>query len=365
MIEDTAEQSNTKKSARVTAREIFSAKNMTRLAVFTALSVVLYMYAKFPMPGFAPWLDMQVSELPALLAGYMMGPWYGVTVIVLKCAIKMPFTSTACVGEVGDLLMGIAFVLPAAYLYKHKRTLKGALVSVAVGIASFTVFSVLVNWLVLIPFYSRVYNWDMLVGMLKSLFPKITKDTFYVYYLFCSVLPFNVIRGIVCGGLTFLLYKHLERFFNYVFAKDRKQTMKNKTVNVNSPKAMERLGKKIAESLSGGEVLLLTGELGAGKTVFCKGLARGLGVKQPVVSPTFTIMNEYFGERYKFCHFDAYRLADADEAYGAGLTDFIGKDGIVCAVEWWENISELFDGCNTVKITITKTNEGREVRIER
>lgn len=365
MSDNREERYNTKNNARPTAKEIFTAKNITRLAVFTALSVVLYMFAKFPMPGFAPWLDMQVSELPALLAGYMMGPWYGAVVIVLKCAIKMPFTTTSCVGEIGDLLMGIAFVLPAAYIYKRNRTLKGALVSVSVGIASFAVFSILVNWLVLIPFYARVYDWDMLVGMLKSLFPDITKETFYVYYLFCSVLPFNIIRGIVCGGLTFLLYKHLERFFNYVFAKDGKKTMNDRTVKINSPKAMERLGKKLAETLSGGEVLLLTGELGAGKTVLCKGLARGLGVKQPVVSPTFTIMNEYFGEKYKLCHFDAYRLADADEAYGAGLTDFIGKDGIICAVEWWENIKELFDGCKTIKITIRKTDKGREVGIEK
>lgn len=336
------------------------------MAVFTAISVVLYMFAKFPMPGFAPWLDMQVSELPALLGGYMMGPWYGVTVIVLKCLIKMPFTSTACVGEVGDMLMGIAFVLPSAYIYKYRRTIKGALISIAVGIASFVTFSVLINWLVLIPFYSRVYNWDMLVGMLKSLFPEITKDSFYVYYLFCSVLPFNIIRGIICGGLTFLLYKHLERFFNYVFAKDGKQNMKDRTKVVKSAKAMEKLGKSLAKELNGGEVLLLSGELGAGKTVFCKGLAKGLGVTAPVVSPTFTLMNEYFGGRVKLCHFDAYRLNDADEAYGAGLTDFIGDEKTVCAVEWWENVPELFDGCKVIKVSIVKLDNGaREVKIER
>ncbi|MBD5132210.1 MAG: tRNA (adenosine(37)-N6)-threonylcarbamoyltransferase complex ATPase subunit type 1 TsaE [Clostridiales bacterium] len=127
---------------------------------------------------------------------------------------------------------------------------------------------------------------------------------------------------------------------------------------------MLALGKKLGKRLSGGDVILLTGELGAGKTVLCKGIAKGLGVKAPVVSPTFTIMNEYFG-RVKFCHFDAYRLEDAEEAVGAGLTDFIGNDECLCAVEWWENIESLFDGLNVVHITIEKTaGDKREVTIE-
>lgn len=133
---------------------------------------------------------------------------------------------------------------------------------------------------------------------------------------------------------------------------------------VDSPEKMEELGANIAKTLSGGDVLLLTGELGAGKTVFCKGLAKGFGVTGTVVSPTFTLMNEYFG-RIKFCHFDAYRLADAEEAYGAGLTDFIGADDCVCAVEWWENVSELFDGLDAVRIYIEKTDGGREVTVQR
>lgn len=133
---------------------------------------------------------------------------------------------------------------------------------------------------------------------------------------------------------------------------------------------MEKLGVECAASLCGGDVLLLSGELGAGKTVFCKGLAKGLGVTATVVSPTFTLMNEYTGrdargEEIKLCHFDAYRLADADEAYGAGLADFIGDGGCVCAVEWWENIRDLFDGCNVIKITIDKKDDFREVTIER
>lgn len=133
---------------------------------------------------------------------------------------------------------------------------------------------------------------------------------------------------------------------------------------VKTPDEMQRLGASLADTLSGGDIILLDGELGAGKTVFCKGLAKGLGITATVLSPTFTLMNEYFG-RVKFCHFDAYRLADEDEAIGAGLSDFFGASDRICAVEWWENIAGLFDGYDTVKIGIVKLGDHREVTVER
>ena len=139
--------------------------------------------------------------------------------------------------------------------------------------------------------------------------------------------------------------------------------MQTNIYKIKSPKRMEALGRKIAKQLSGGDVILLTGELGAGKTVFCKGIAKGLKVKSQVVSPTFTIMTEYFGD-CKFCHFDAYRLENEDEAAEAGLTDFIGDNDTVCAVEWWQNIKGLFDGCRTTEITINKIDGNiREVTV--
>lgn len=133
---------------------------------------------------------------------------------------------------------------------------------------------------------------------------------------------------------------------------------------IKTPELMEKLGASLSQTLKGGDVVLLSGELGAGKTVLCKGIAKGLGVTASVTSPTFTLMNEYFGT-VKLCHFDAYRLDGEDEAYAAGLCDFIGNADCVCVIEWWQNIKSLFTNMHAIKIDIKKLNDGsREVNSE-
>ncbi len=114
------------------------------------------------------------------------------------------------------------------------------------------------------------------------------------------------------------------------------------------------LGRKFAGSLRGGEVVLLCGGMGAGKTHFAKGVAKGLGVTQTVTSPTFTIHNIYEG-RLTLNHFDFYRV-NVEEAGELGLDDFFGKKGGVCLVEWGENVTSLLPK-NTVKIKITALDQ--------
>ena len=125
----------------------------------------------------------------------------------------------------------------------------------------------------------------------------------------------------------------------------------------------EALGEKLARSLPpGGAVVALYGELGAGKTAFVRGMARGLGIAERVVSPTFTIVNEYPGERPLF-HFDMYRLGGADELFDIGWEDYLSREG-VCAVEWSENVPGAFDG-GEIRVTIEKTGDDeRRVTLE-
>ena len=100
----------------------------------------------------------------------------------------------------------------------------------------------------------------------------------------------------------------------------------------------EALGRALVQRLQPGAVVAFTGDLGAGKTAFTRGLARGLGIPDRVTSPTFTIVNEYEGGRLPLFHFDMYRLGSSDELFDIGWEDYLARGG-VCAVEWSEQVS--------------------------
>ncbi len=110
----------------------------------------------------------------------------------------------------------------------------------------------------------------------------------------------------------------------------------------NSEEETQKLGERLAAKLAPGTVIAFTGDLGAGKTAFTRGLARGLGVNDRVTSPTFTIVNEYEGGRLPLFHFDMYRLGSSEELYDIGWEDYLARGG-VCAVEWSENIDDALD----------------------
>ena len=124
----------------------------------------------------------------------------------------------------------------------------------------------------------------------------------------------------------------------------------------------EDLGARLAARLRGGSVVAMYGDLGAGKTAFVRGMARGLGLSCRVSSPTFTIVNEYLGER-ELIHFDMYRLSGADELFEIGWEDYLSR-GAVCAVEWSENVQDAFFG-DEIKVTIEKLGDtDRKIAIE-
>lgn len=125
----------------------------------------------------------------------------------------------------------------------------------------------------------------------------------------------------------------------------------------------EALGESLARTLGPGTVLAFTGDLGAGKTAFTRGLARGLGVKDRVTSPTFTIVNEYEGGRLPLFHFDMYRLESSDELFDIGWEDYLRRGG-VCAVEWSEKVSDALAGALRVDIRRGPGEHDRLITIE-
>ena len=127
----------------------------------------------------------------------------------------------------------------------------------------------------------------------------------------------------------------------------------------------EALGRALAQRLAPGAVVAFTGDLGAGKTAFVRGMAQGLGIAQRVTSPTFTIVNEYEGGRLPLFHFDMYRLDSADELFDIGWEDYLARGG-VCAVEWSEKVSEALEpGAIRVDIRRGGDDGQRVVTIER
>lgn len=129
-----------------------------------------------------------------------------------------------------------------------------------------------------------------------------------------------------------------------------------------SPEQTEAVGERLGQALRGGEIVAYRGGLGAGKTAFTRGLARGLGISMRVTSPTYTIVNEYTGGRLPLFHFDMYRLGSSDELFDIGWEDYLARGG-VCAVEWSENVEDAMDGA--IFVTLEKrTEDVREITIE-
>ena len=130
----------------------------------------------------------------------------------------------------------------------------------------------------------------------------------------------------------------------------------------NSPVETEAVGAALGKILKPGTVIAYRGDLGAGKTAFTRGLARGLGSSEMVTSPTYTIVNEYLGGRMPLFHFDMYRLHSSDDLWDIGWEDYLDRCG-VCAVEWSENVEDAME--DPIIITIEKLGEdSRRITIE-
>ena len=133
-----------------------------------------------------------------------------------------------------------------------------------------------------------------------------------------------------------------------------------------SAQETERLGQRLGQRLKPGAVIAYSGDLGAGKTAFTRGLARGLGIEDPITSPTYTIVNEYPGEIPLF-HFDMYRLGSSEDLFDIGWEDYLTRGGVI-AVEWSERVEDALDEVEKlIRIQIRRDPEhdnGRTITIE-
>lgn len=178
--------------------------NLTRCGLLSAMAVILF-YIEIPVVAF---YKLDLSTLPAIMAGFAMGPWQGVAVIIIKNLVHMLGTSTACVGELADILMSCAFVVPASLIYRGGKTRKGALKAMLVGSAAMIVASVLVNYFLLIPAYQVLMNLplEVIIGMGQAVLGFI--DT-KIELVLCITAPFNLLKAVVLSGVTYLFYKRI------------------------------------------------------------------------------------------------------------------------------------------------------------
>ncbi|TYP53311.1 ECF transporter S component [Thermosediminibacter litoriperuensis] len=184
-------------------------KNITKVAVLGVMAFFIMTYLEFPLPLFPAFLKMDLSDLPALLAGFGVGPWAAVLVEVLKNILHAIFKNqTAFVGEAANLLTGILFVVPAALLYSVRKTRLNAILGMAAGTVIMTLGMALANYYVFIPLYAKVFNIpvDAIVGMGTSVNSRVIDLKTLVVY---SIVPFNIIKGFMLTAVTMLIYKRV------------------------------------------------------------------------------------------------------------------------------------------------------------
>ncbi len=171
----------------------FNTVYMTYVSLMVALSTILSYFPEIPLAFFAPWLKLDFSFVPMLLIGFSFGPGASAIALVITNLIHMLGTQTAGVGELANIIVGAAYLLPPTFMYQKTRTKKTAVTGSCVGVALQIIMGILTNKFLLIP---------ALLGEQAAQFDMIN-------YLIAAVLPFNIVKGVVNTLITFLLYKHL------------------------------------------------------------------------------------------------------------------------------------------------------------
>ena len=182
------------------------AHKLTVTAMLGAVAVVL-MLMEFSIPFLIPdFVKMDFSELPALLAAFSLGPVYGIAVCFIKNAVHALFTTTACVGELCNFLLGCCFMIPAGLFYKMKKSRRSALWGALLGALAMAICSVPINYFISYPVYTAFIPLDAIINMYQALIPSVNG------LLMCLIVfnaPFTLLKGILTTALAFLIYKPL------------------------------------------------------------------------------------------------------------------------------------------------------------
>lgn len=189
-------------------------KYVTKIAVLSALAAVLMLF-QIPV-WFAPsFYEIDLSDAVILMGGFALGPWAAVLMELVKNLLNLLLngTMTAGVGEIANFVMGCSFVVPASLFYKHHKSLKGAILSLVIGVCSLAVVSCAVNYFIMIPAYVYFmgFSVEAIVGMASAVNPLV--GSFPAMIVFAT-LPFNLLKGAVCAVVNILLYKRVSKILH-------------------------------------------------------------------------------------------------------------------------------------------------------
>ncbi|BEP28021.1 ECF transporter S component [Helicovermis profundi] len=188
----------------------FSLSTLLKITMLSAIAFIL-MFLELQVPLFPEFLKIDISDLPALIGGFAFGPLAGVIVELIKNLLHLFRTTTGSVGELANFLVGSALVLPAAYIYKVKKSKKTALIGLMVGTISMAIVGGLANYFILLPFYQNFMPLDAIIGMSSKANGAIVDMKTLILY---AIVPFNLFKGIVVSFVTLLLYKHISQLLH-------------------------------------------------------------------------------------------------------------------------------------------------------
>ncbi len=189
-------------------KKLFTVKNVVLIGMFGALAAVLMLF-EFPVIFIAPeFYKLDLSEVPVLIGTFAIGPLAGVVIEFVKILVKIMIkpTTTAFVGEFANFCIGCALILPAGIIYKFKRTRKGAITGLILGTVSMSLIGIIINALIMLPFYSNFMPLDNIIAAGAAINPAIINIwTFAI--LACG--PFNLLKGVIVSLITVLIYKRV------------------------------------------------------------------------------------------------------------------------------------------------------------
>lgn len=184
---------------------LVSARTITMTALLAAISYMLA-FLEFPVPLSPSFARMDLSDLPALIGTFAFGPVTGVMIELIKNVLQLLSTSTGGIGELANFLMGASYVLAAGFIYRHKKTKKTARVACVVSSVVMGIAAAIVNYFILLPLFESFMPLNQLIASFGEFLPFIRTKMDIVLY---NALPFNIIKGLVIGAITMIVYKKL------------------------------------------------------------------------------------------------------------------------------------------------------------